>query len=193
MTKIVWTDPAVQDIASIHSYITRDSIVYADALLLEIFHFVEKLEQFPIGKSCPELNDEYQRNNCWKLSGHLRYRTFKGQDSGCFAWCSFIPESQIRCVSIKVTKSRPPACRFFGIGFTAARREAGAGNLSELSLVVTPARERFHPTPLLTRFAKQQGRDSSSTGSYFNSVQYSPEQVRLWADAAKLGTPREGP
>ena len=87
MTKIVWTDPAVQDIASIHSYITRDSIVYADALLLEIFHFVEKLEQFRSGRVVPSSMTEYQRNNCWKLSGHLRYRTFKGQDSGCFAWC----------------------------------------------------------------------------------------------------------
>ncbi|MEK6713239.1 MAG: type II toxin-antitoxin system RelE/ParE family toxin [Nitrospirota bacterium] len=58
MTKIVWTDPAVQDLASIHSYITRDSNVYADALLLEIFHFVEKLEQFPrSGRVVPELND----------------------------------------------------------------------------------------------------------------------------------------
>lgn len=58
MTKIVWTDPAILDLANIHSYITRDSNVYADALLLEIFHFVDTLEKFPqSGRVVPELND----------------------------------------------------------------------------------------------------------------------------------------
>lgn len=62
MTKIVWTDPAIRDLANIHSYITRDSNVYADALLLEIFHFIDKLEQFPqSGRVVPELNDENTR------------------------------------------------------------------------------------------------------------------------------------
>lgn len=62
MTKIVWTDPAIQDLANIHSYISRDSTVYADALLLEIFHFVDKLGQFPqSGRVVPELNDENTR------------------------------------------------------------------------------------------------------------------------------------
>ena len=41
MTKIVWTDPAIRDLTNIHSYISRDSSVYADALVLEIFHFVD--------------------------------------------------------------------------------------------------------------------------------------------------------
>ena len=62
MTKVVWTDPAIQDLTNIHSYIARDSAVYADALLLEVFHSVDKLEQFPqSGRVVPELNDENTR------------------------------------------------------------------------------------------------------------------------------------
>ena len=62
MTKIVWTDPAIRDLAGIHSYIARDSNVYADALVLEIFQFVDKLEEFPrSGRVVPELNDENTR------------------------------------------------------------------------------------------------------------------------------------
>lgn len=62
MTKIVWTDPAIRDLTNIHSYIARDSNVYADALVLEIFQFVDKLVQFPqSGRVVPELNDENTR------------------------------------------------------------------------------------------------------------------------------------
>ncbi len=62
MTKVVWADPAIQDLANIHAYIARDSSVYADALLLEIFHFVDKLGQFPqSGRVVPEFNDENTR------------------------------------------------------------------------------------------------------------------------------------
>jgi|SRR3989338_181255 len=62
MTKIVWTDPAIRDLTNIHSYISRDSSVYADALVLEIFHFVDQLEQFPqSGRVVPELKEENTR------------------------------------------------------------------------------------------------------------------------------------
>ena len=62
MTKIVWTDPAIRDLTNIHSYISRDSSVYADALVLEIFQFVDKLEQFPqSGRVVPELKEENTR------------------------------------------------------------------------------------------------------------------------------------
>ena len=34
--RLVWTEPAVADLDSIHAYIFRDAEVYADAVILEI-------------------------------------------------------------------------------------------------------------------------------------------------------------
>lgn len=62
MTMVVWTDPAVGDLDSIHEYIARDTEVYADAMLQEIFDAVDRLENFPLsGRVVPELNDESTR------------------------------------------------------------------------------------------------------------------------------------
>lgn len=59
---VVWTDPAVGDLDSIHEYIARDTEVYADAMLQEIFDAVDRLENFPLsGRVVPELNDESTR------------------------------------------------------------------------------------------------------------------------------------
>ena len=58
MTRIVWTDPAVSDLDSIHAYIARDAQIYADAVMLEIFEAVERLMHFPLsGRVVPELLD----------------------------------------------------------------------------------------------------------------------------------------
>lgn len=58
MTRIVWTDPAVSDLDSIHAYIARDAQIYADAVILEIFETVERLMHFPLsGRVVPELLD----------------------------------------------------------------------------------------------------------------------------------------
>ena len=46
MTRIVWTDPAISDLDSIHAYIARDAQIYADAVMLEIFEAVERLMHF---------------------------------------------------------------------------------------------------------------------------------------------------
>ena len=58
MTVIVWTEPAVADLENIRSYIARDSEVYADAVLLEVFEAVDRLETYPSsGRIVPELKD----------------------------------------------------------------------------------------------------------------------------------------
>ena len=48
MTKIVWTEPAVADLEAIHTYIARDSVIYANATVLRILESVEKLERYPL-------------------------------------------------------------------------------------------------------------------------------------------------
>lgn len=62
MTRIAWTEPAVSDLNSIHSYIARDAEVYADAVIEEIFDAVDRLISFPkSGRIVPELDDSNTR------------------------------------------------------------------------------------------------------------------------------------
>ena len=62
MKKIVWTDVAIDDLQNIHAYIARDSETYAQALILEIFNAVERLEPFPkSGRIVPEFKKEDTR------------------------------------------------------------------------------------------------------------------------------------
>ncbi len=62
MIRIVWTQPAVEDLESIHAYIARDSESYADAIVSEVFEAVERLRRFPLsGRTVPELSDVQTR------------------------------------------------------------------------------------------------------------------------------------
>lgn len=62
MTRIVWSEPAVSDLHSIHAYIARDAEVYADITVQEIFDAVERLASFPLaGRVVPEVDDEHTR------------------------------------------------------------------------------------------------------------------------------------
>ena len=62
MSRLLWTEPAVADLDSIHAYISRDAIVYADAIILEILNAVERLVDFPeSGRFVPELDDDQTR------------------------------------------------------------------------------------------------------------------------------------
>ena len=57
-TGIVWTEPAVSDLDSIHAYISRDSTVYADSVLAEIFDASDRLIDYPeSGRVVPEIDD----------------------------------------------------------------------------------------------------------------------------------------
>ena len=62
MTRIVWTEPAVSDLDSIHTYISRDSSIYADSVLTEIFDATDRLIDYPqSGRVVPEIDDDATR------------------------------------------------------------------------------------------------------------------------------------
>jgi toxin ParE1/3/4 len=53
--KILWTDPAIDDLQAIRDYIARDSELYADDFILGILSAAERLESFPeLGRATPE-------------------------------------------------------------------------------------------------------------------------------------------
>ena len=60
--KIVWAEPAIADLESIHEYIARDSEYYANRFIEKIIKSIEKLEKFPkIGRRVPEAAEAYIR------------------------------------------------------------------------------------------------------------------------------------
>ena len=59
MVKLVWTELAIRDLQSIHSYIAKDSRVYADRYIEKIISRIDQLERFPkSGRIVPEYADE---------------------------------------------------------------------------------------------------------------------------------------
>jgi addiction module RelE/StbE family toxin len=62
MNRILWTAPAVSDLDSIREYIARDSEVYADSVLSEIFDAVDQLTVYAeSGRIVPELYEKQTR------------------------------------------------------------------------------------------------------------------------------------
>jgi len=56
---ILWTEPAIQDLRNLHSYIAQDSEVYARSFVERIILSVEKLKSFPrVGRMVPEADNE---------------------------------------------------------------------------------------------------------------------------------------
>ena len=57
--KIVWTEPAVEDLRELYAYIARDSEMYAGGFVERIILAVELLLEHPkVGRVVPESNDE---------------------------------------------------------------------------------------------------------------------------------------
>ncbi len=57
--KIVWTEPAVEDLRELHAYIARDSEMYASGFVERIILAVEQVARHPqVGRVVPEKNDE---------------------------------------------------------------------------------------------------------------------------------------
>jgi toxin ParE1/3/4 len=55
MVKIVWTQLAIDDMNSIHGYISKESRVYANRMIEKFLSRVQQLEYFPeSGKIVPE-------------------------------------------------------------------------------------------------------------------------------------------
>jgi len=56
---LIWSPQAIEDIQAIAEYIARDSTVYAETTVEQIFQAPERLMQFPkLGRVVPEKNDE---------------------------------------------------------------------------------------------------------------------------------------
>lgn len=59
MVKIIWTEFAVDDLKSIHTYISKESKVYADRFIDKLINRVGQLENYPeSGRIVPEFNIE---------------------------------------------------------------------------------------------------------------------------------------
>ena len=57
--KILWTEPSIEDLRNLHSYIAKDSEVYASSFVERIILAVEKLTNFPrLGRVVPEAENE---------------------------------------------------------------------------------------------------------------------------------------
>jgi toxin ParE1/3/4 len=62
MVKIVWTEFALEDLKSIHGYISKDSKIYADRFIEKLISRVDQLENNPeSGRIVPEFNIEIIR------------------------------------------------------------------------------------------------------------------------------------
>lgn len=62
MVKIVWTEPALDQLDEIAEYIGLDNPVAARELVVKVFKKVDRLEQFPnSGREAPELPDSVYR------------------------------------------------------------------------------------------------------------------------------------
>src|SRR6267378_635302 len=60
--RIVWTEPAVEDLRELHAYIARDSETYASGFVERIILAADRLADLPnIGRIVPETNDENVR------------------------------------------------------------------------------------------------------------------------------------
>lgn len=57
MAKIIWTEPALNDLRDIIDYIAKDSFVYAERFGIRVVEAPKRLEQFPLsGRIVPEFN-----------------------------------------------------------------------------------------------------------------------------------------
>ncbi len=62
MVKLIWTEVAIEDLKSIHNYISKDSKAYADRFIEKIISRVGQLEALPrSGRIVPEYNIETLR------------------------------------------------------------------------------------------------------------------------------------
>lgn len=59
MAKVVWTEPALNDLQRIIEYIAKDSAVYAERFGMRVVQAPRILQQSPfLGRMVPEFNDQ---------------------------------------------------------------------------------------------------------------------------------------
>jgi len=57
--KILWTEPALDDLRNLHGYIAQDSEIYARSFVQRIILAVDRLSDFPkLGREVPEADQE---------------------------------------------------------------------------------------------------------------------------------------
>ena len=55
MRKLIWTEPALDDLDAIFDFISKDSEYYANSFVNEIIDYAEKVQNFPeLGRIIPE-------------------------------------------------------------------------------------------------------------------------------------------
>lgn len=60
--KVIWTEFALNDLKSIHEYISKDSKPYADQFIEKLIKRVDQLEKFPnSGRITPEFDSKIIR------------------------------------------------------------------------------------------------------------------------------------
>ena len=58
MKRIIWSPRSIRDLESIHDYIARDSVLYADLVVQRLIKSVDRLPQVPeSGRVVPELGE----------------------------------------------------------------------------------------------------------------------------------------
>lgn len=81
MAKVVWTEPALNDLQGIIEYIARDSVVYAERFGMRVVQAPRILQQSPfLGRLVPEFNDQSIRE---LIYGSYRI-IYKATDTSCF-------------------------------------------------------------------------------------------------------------
>ena len=57
--KIVWTEPALEDLRNLHDYIAKDSEIYASSFIRRMILSVDNLSRFSrLGRRVPEADEE---------------------------------------------------------------------------------------------------------------------------------------
>ncbi len=84
--KIVWTEPAVEDLRELQAYIARDSEMYASGFVERIVLAADLLIDHPkLGRVVPETNDENLRELIYQ-----RYRIHYRIRNDCIEMLSVI-------------------------------------------------------------------------------------------------------
>ena len=89
MVKVVWTEFALEDLRSIHSYISKDSKIYANKFVEKLINRVDQLESFPkSGRVVPEFESDMLRELIegnyrivYKINSERRYKRIKSNQT----------------------------------------------------------------------------------------------------------------
>ena len=71
--EVVWSPTALEDVEAIASYISRDSVSYAGAVVRKVINSTRNLEHFPFaGRIVPEFDQSHIREVfCVQLQNYL--------------------------------------------------------------------------------------------------------------------------